>query len=316
MPLFVRKIVYAVLTIIIALFSIFKLINYSIVKRSPIFNLPAEINSIVLGNSHPEHAFNDSLIDHLLNLSQSGDSYFYTYIKLKKLLEKNANIKTVFIDISEDQFLKDKVNNRVWGKKYLNWKYPIYSPYMDFHENELIFKHNPIDYIAVFLLSIRINGDKVMYKNYFYSKIIGGYRYSDNFKIDSLLEIQKKKSDRSFHPNYQDDDLNKENINYLEKCITLCNANHIKIFFTRSPLYKYIYDDDQIFKRVLNKQFKEIELLDFKQFPLKNNEYRDFEHLNYWGAIRFSNFFNDIIKKGILESDNKQHIIDSVMQRF
>ena len=56
------------------------------IDRGPYFSISPNATSIVLGHSHPECAFNDSLIDNCKNLAQSAESYFFTYNKLKKEL--------------------------------------------------------------------------------------------------------------------------------------------------------------------------------------------------------------------------------------
>ncbi len=87
------------------------------------FKLPDNPKYIVLGHSHPECAFNDSLIQNFKNLSQSGESYFYTYFKCKKILETNASIKVVFIEFTNNQ-LDETMNDWIWKDKYLKYRFP------------------------------------------------------------------------------------------------------------------------------------------------------------------------------------------------
>lgn len=56
--------------------------------------------------------------------------------------------------------------------------------------------------------------------------------------------------------------------------------------------------------------FPSIEYLDFSKFPLDNSEFGDLEHLNYKGAKVFSNWFAQLLNKGILEKSNKQELIN------
>jgi hypothetical protein len=60
----------------------------------------------------------------------------------------------------------------------------------------------------------------------------------------------------------------------------------------------------------LGTEFGDIEYLDFSKFPLSMEEYGDLEHLNEFGAKRFSIWFNKMIKDGLLEMDNKQKYIN------
>jgi hypothetical protein len=47
-----------------------------------------------------------------------------------------------------------------------------------------------------------------------------------------------------------------------------------------------------------------------------NSEFRDFNHLNYFGAKKFSVWFNTLIKQGMLSQKKKQEFIDKMMQVF
>lgn len=49
------------------------------------------------GDSHIAMAVNDSMLDGTINIAKSAEQFGYTYQKLKKLLESNTGIETVFI---------------------------------------------------------------------------------------------------------------------------------------------------------------------------------------------------------------------------
>ena len=58
--------------------------------------LPDEKKYVFLGHSHAQAAYNDKLIDSAFNLASSGEAYFYTYVKLNKILEDNSDKKIIF----------------------------------------------------------------------------------------------------------------------------------------------------------------------------------------------------------------------------
>ena len=58
-----------------------------IIEDRATFKLDQNITHIVMGHSHSETAINDSLTMNSTNVSESGEAYFYTYIKLKKLIQ-------------------------------------------------------------------------------------------------------------------------------------------------------------------------------------------------------------------------------------
>ena len=102
------------------------------------------------------------------------------------------------------------------------------------------------------------------------------------------------------------------NIEYLSKLINLCRQYNVKVFLIRSPLHEKSasFQNEQIFKEKLSDDFSNFEFLDFSKFPLSNSEFGDLEHLNYRGANIFSRWFDNLLKKGILNKTYKQLIID------
>ncbi len=93
-----------ILKISIFIFSLFlALLAFVLINRYfGDFKSKKEFHIIILGHSHSECAYNDSLISGVANFSQSGESYFYTFFKTKKLIEQNPNINTVLIEFSNN----------------------------------------------------------------------------------------------------------------------------------------------------------------------------------------------------------------------
>jgi len=80
MTLFIKKILSFFLLIAFTVLSVSFLFNSYINKKTQ-FSLSKNVTNIIFGHSHPEVAFNDSLISNFQNLAQSGESYFYTFLK-------------------------------------------------------------------------------------------------------------------------------------------------------------------------------------------------------------------------------------------
>src|SRR5882762_4012173 len=109
--------------------------------RKASFKCSADARYVVLGNSHPEQAYNDSLIDNFQNLSQAAETYIYTFTKANKIVEQNKQIETVFIEFSNTDLLPDW-NKWIWGSEVLSWRYPIYSPFMGLEEKKVLLLNN------------------------------------------------------------------------------------------------------------------------------------------------------------------------------
>jgi len=92
----------------------------------------------------------------------------------------------------------------------------------------------------------------------------------------------------------------------------------VKVYLIRSPLHsKYTGIDNELkFKELLHKQLLNPEFLDFKDFPLQNDEFGDLEHLNYKGARIFSIFFNNLLSLNLLNKIDKQDFINNEISKL
>ena len=101
-------------------FFLFILIGLFLLNRHfANFKIKESSRILIVGHSHSECAYNDSLINNVVNFSQSGESYFYTYFKTKKFIEQNPNIQTVLIEFSNNQ-IAFSMNNWIWAEKYMS----------------------------------------------------------------------------------------------------------------------------------------------------------------------------------------------------
>jgi hypothetical protein len=295
----------AIIAIAILIFSTNRIVN-----KKATFRIPANIDKIVIGHSHPECAFNDSLIENFGNFSKSGESYFYTYYKIAGLLQQNKNVKTVFIEFTNDQVTEDK-NEWIWGGKYISYQYPVYAPFMDREADQLLWTKNLRSCLNNQSVLLKNNFNIIKDRSYDYTKKIGGYEYSIREKTDSILAI----AEMSNKPGTTGFKVSEKNMYYLEKIIEECKKEKKQVYFIRSPIHGMspVLNNEVFFQRVLHSRFAGIEFLDFKNFPLSNTEFGNLEHLNFRGAQKISIFFNKLLQKGLLEKKDKQSFINDSM---
>ncbi|OQP67837.1 hypothetical protein [Niastella populi] len=283
-----------------------------IINDGNYFSLKSNSKYVVFGHSHPAYAFNDSLIENFVNYAQQGECYFYTYFKVKKILENNKRIETVFIDFSNNQIDK-RMDDWIWSDRFLDENCPDYMPFLGFEDLKILIRNNWRGLLELQNISLRSNvsffyGNEM---NYFKSKNAIGYLYSDRQKADSLIKtIPVQKSNIK-----ADTGISEINIHYLEKILDLCTANKVKVYLIRTPIHSRsgeLLNEDK-FQQILSSRFKTIEFLDFKRFPLADAEFGDLEHLNYKGAEKFSLFFNLLMKENVLAQSEKQKFIDKEM---
>ena len=273
------------------------------------FKIENNKHMLVIGHSHSECAYNDSLINGLINYSQSGDSYFYTYFKTKLLKDNNPQIDKVFIEFSNNQIEKH-MDEWIWDDNFMLSKFPKYALFMDRVALNLLIENNP-DCFKQSIVSVFKNNIKMLFKGLKYTNEIGGYRHLIRDKTDSLVANLALNND----PIDESQELSQNNIEYLQKIIKYCEQKEIKVFFIRSPLHKK-YSENQnenLFQEILTNQFATVEFLDFSKFPLTNSQFGDLQHLNYKGAKIFSDWFAGLLNKGLLEKENKQTWIDDAI---
>ena len=282
-----------------------------IISQKSNFKLNINTKYLVLGHSHSECAFNDSLIGNFKNISESGESYFYTYFKTKKIIEQNPSIETVFIEFTNDQ-ITESMNNRIWKENYMDYRYPKYSPFMNFTDKMVLVKNNLYGYLNSTSLSLKENLGRVINQNYSYTNSIGGYLYLERDKTDSLVNtINENSSLLEF------DEVSEYNLKYLSKTIDLCEEQGKRVILVRSPQHpKYPgYSNENIYQEIRNNLFPSIEYLDFSKFPLANSEFGDLEHVNHKGAKVFSRWFARLLTMDILENSNKQEFINGEIKK-
>lgn len=252
------------------------------------FKLKPNINKIVLGNSHPAGTFNDSLISNLKNLADPGDSYFYGFQKLKEVLKQNPDVDTVYVEFNPKTILIWE-DSKLWKKHQI----PSYLAFFNLKDHYVLATINGLSYQQETLKGISANLKRIALNQYNFIDSVGGYRHNEASKVDSILSTHKFNPQKQF--TLKDNKLSKYDIVYLKKMVSLCIHKNIKIIFVRSPYHKKFdgrnYED--LFQTYRIKNFGAIPFLDFKDFPANDTEFKDLEHLNDRGAIKFSLWFEN-----------------------
>ncbi|SDB22363.1 hypothetical protein SAMN03097699_0169 [Flavobacteriaceae bacterium MAR_2010_188] len=272
-----------------------------IISRQKVeFDFPSKPIAVVMGHSHPECAFDDEILSLTKNLASSGESYFYTFLKFKKVIENNPSIKFAFIEFTNNQILPNK-DEWIYNGEQITYRFVKYAPYMGFKEHLAILENNPQGYINGLSLSIKDNLTSLFEKNQSFSRM-GGYHSLNNIST----EIKDKDNEPITSKSIRQDDVCETNLEYLEKLLAYCKNKNVTPILIRSPLhpsYPKFHNEPQ-FQRIRNKRFGEVRFLDFSEFALADSDYADLEHLNHKGARKFTNWFNISVEDTIQASVN------------
>ena len=278
------------------------------------FKFRSNAKFLVLGHSHPECALNDTLIPQLFNGANSGEGYFYTYLKSKQLLKQNPQIETVFVEFTNNH-VTERMNAWIWEDKFMVPRFPDYSSFMSNEEKLLILSKNYKSFPNVFSISLKKRFERILAGDYRFTDKIGGYLYLVRDKTDSLVKV----AENQLVPAGSEtkNDVSERSVAYLKKIVHLCQSYGKRVVLIRSPQHeKYSgYKNEAIYKDILKREFANLEYLAFSRFPLRNDEFGDLEHLNFRGARIFSIWFNSLLTSDLLVLNNKQEFIDEEIRR-
>lgn len=283
------------------------LTNFLLSERNKdIHTIPPGKDYVILGNSRPALAFNDSLITRVYNFSSIGEAYFYTYLKAEQIIKNNKHLKGIFLEYNLED-IGHKRDSWTWGRDFMQNNYVKYSYAMSFYNFKTLMLKNPKDWFAVHMgqAFVRQMKNILILDKGELQKYYGGYFFDNVSNMDSLLKevsVSQKDHIKNVAEFHQEQ---------LRRILKLCRENGIKVYLIRSPLHysNGIQPDRNWMLSYLGPENKDLEYLDFNDYPADLEEYKDPSHLNDKGAIRFSRFFNQLIEDGLLSEQNMSEFL-------
>lgn len=257
------------------------------------YKFDKKYNTIILGHSQPENAFNDSLIENTKNFCNGGEAYVYTLQKLRKITTENPQVKMVLVSFSNNQF-DDEMDKWTYRANSMNAYYSRYSFAMDSDDYLLFLKKSIRNVLDAELKGVVMNAKCILRnKNRIQNKDFGSYLYTKGTVVDSLIShgYLNKVIKR------QNKVVSEVNLNYLKKIVEFCKEKKLKIIFVRTPLqekFRAVIDEKK-FQDIRNANFASVPFIDLSKYPIKNDEFHDLVHLNYKGARKISIYLNKLL---------------------
>ena len=193
--------------------------------------------------------------------------------------------------------------------------YPSYLPFFKLNDHVLLLKKSRNDFLTSLAFGVRLNIARLINSDF---NILNESRYNKemiNGGSITDMEVAINKSQYCYkYPSYTLENYTESyNIQYLKRIIEHCRSKKKPVFFVRSPQHANwpFLENEKNFQAILKTKFPGVEFLDFNDFPIKNTEFADLNHLNPAGAEIFSNWFNFLLKEGLLASENKQQFIQA-----
>lgn len=300
----------ALIVLIIIIGFVFS--NY-LIARYTVFKLDDKINKIVLGSSTTECAINDVLIPNSINLSSSADSYMYSYLKIKYLLEINPYIDTVFLDFCPGSFSK-KIEKR-WTLDFSHFKSRIgnYWYLIDEKVNAFYYQKFGQNYITTLIKLVpvtSIQNIKYVIKDGNLKSRYGGFNIPANNKLEESIRM-------SMELNPFDSIYNSSNIEiyFLDEILNICAEHNVRIILISTPwrieYYNHMKSSYTSFISYYRNNLSEISWCNFYKMNLSKDCFSDVGHLNQKGSTTFTNQLLVTLKTDSLLSFNNQDTINN-----
>jgi hypothetical protein len=265
------------------------------ITSSASFKIPDNKNILIIGDSHAECAVDDNIFSRAVNVSKGGSADLYSYIKLRKFLDVNPHINKILMSFHGYSVTRG-CDERTTGGKNIAEFVPFHFSLFSKEEVSFFMKINGADFFSAVLKtplkSMRATLKFILGKNITYKDLdIGGYAETNRKKQEINMNLQVNFDNVTYEEEYE---YSQYQLVYLRKIAELCLERNVELILINPPIFESEkYGNKKSLKNYYNNYFFDISYLDFSDFPLPENAYRDISHLNYRGAEIFSEYLEN-----------------------
>ncbi len=272
-----RLFIFILPTILFPFFSF-----YVIKEIHEPFIIEKSIDTIITGDSHLQYSVNDSLLgNNMINISINSEGYFYSYYKIKVILENNPHIQNVWLGVNYHN-LSSYYDDFLFNC----FVFTRYYPLIDSKGYATILKNNPKAILAT------LNG----IRNIFAYPYIGHYyehKVASNQKVTSKSLKNRIRTQFGADGNFKE--VSDLNVSYLTQIVLLCEQKKVNLVLVKPPLHKeymnnvphkYLYDQITTLYKVPIIDMENLEMGDDCYLP-------DGDHLTNKGALVATNWIKD-----------------------
>lgn len=272
----------------------FIIFSFLVNKKAKNFVVESNIEKVFIGDSHIQKDINDFYINNAINIGERAEATYYSFYKLKYLLENNSNIKQVYLGFSYHN-LSSYYNPFVKGKYSLTTA-PKYFYLLPNSKKIALLLENC--YHVSFYKSIVKSGIEILKDKRKPYK--GGYinKYQ-NTRVNKKI-IDKRISFQYFDSKGSLNGYSDLSIEYLLKIKELCKNNKVDFYIINTPLHHYY--KAKVPAKFINKFDALIRENNIKEINGNSEDYIDSDfipdgdHLSKEGAIIFSKYLNNQAK--------------------
>ncbi len=289
MNIFLRRITVFILLFLV-LSSIMLIFNKTISEKNWLGNVEQK-TVLALGDSNMECAINDQIYSNAINKASSSDSYFYSFLKLRDLVDRSEKPDTLLLAFAPHNIFD---NGWLSDSKHIGTKMKVYYPLMNSSDFDFLFQTNSHGVIASFpaMISGAVSNSIKYLSGKEISSNFGSYLSLDRNILDKVRELLKQDKPLPFFEMPESFDISCGEELFLKKIIDLCNENQIELFLINTPkreeLLNYPKYGVQEFYKYYDKNLSGVDFLDCSKLELPEEDFGDFVHLNTKGSTAFS----------------------------
>lgn len=232
---------------------------------------------LICGDSHTQKGINPVFFNDAQNISQSAEPYVLSFWKLRKIFN-NYLPDTIILGFGPHNFARFndfKFKNKKLSEEMFKRSYSI-----EMFEN--VSNKIPIDYKKYYLTLWKQTGffPKRKHQNY-----LGNY---SNVKTTNLSSL-----DKIIDRHYGEKGISIIAEDYLDSISNLCSLNGVKLILLNTPVHRSYRENipKDVMKKFIdlkNKYEKNNLVLDKSLFFVEDSLFRDSDHLNEFGAKKFT----------------------------
>ncbi|MDM8543258.1 hypothetical protein QUF90_19455 [Desulfococcaceae bacterium HSG9] len=257
------------------------------------FNIPSDKTVLVIGTSQVASAINDDILTNTFNFSDNGSGYFYTYLKIRKILEHNPQIDTVVIGYS---YLDIKKYRDEWVGKatMLKFKMPQHLFLFDFSDFYFLYISNPYE-VLINIHRTTLQGIKHIIKYLLSSHSLDSWGgFDDSMEADKLQEsknrhIACKKIEKVEYSKYQEE--------YLLKIYSLVMAKNVNLILLNVPIHPMLKEEQKEYTKyyylLAQQKLSKATIINHANMDIPEYGFFDLVHLNYEGAKLYSEYLKE-----------------------
>lgn len=294
---------------LIPIISLLLFIELKLSKRQSVYHIQkyqlekniSKIDILILGNSHAFEGINpQQLSENAFNLAGSGQDFTIDLLLLKKYIHKLANLNYVIIPISYHSFFY-KIEDSPIDKNRIGFYKKVYG--INLCNNNNI---SNLFWIPQYGLkeSFYYTFEKSNNENFLMTN--GHIQYSINSN-DYLAVTNQKKANKNLNVYHKLMNVELFDYNYIKlvSIIELLKNKNITPVLVSIPTYKTYYNNLQpLYKEMMTNGISKLcsqynlSYLNFLDSPnYKATDFRNSNHLNSRGAIKFSKELHFDLKK-------------------